>query len=184
MSRMHHNPLSFDRVLWVRVHWLVQMTRDNSKGPQGLIESLGFLVWDFPMALIAGNDLLLHSRVSCCVSPHGILLLAYNIVAVLLNRDIQERKLLKVIIGGFTNDHQLPAVRSQGVRFPRYGRFKFLKRTELEYTRVVGCPTGIERLYDSPAWLVHDYCYKMHWGKVVLPLMVLFIHWYWCKWKI
>ena len=118
------------------------------------------------------------------MSPYGISLISYNVVLVFLPTVILGRKLLKVVIGGFTNDHKSAAVRSRGARFPRFGRFKFLKRTDSEYTRVEGCPTGIERLNDSPAWLVHDYCYKMHWGMVVLPLMVLFIHWYWCKWKI
>ena len=104
--------------------------------------------------------------------------------SLLLTKVIQESKLLTVIVGGFTNDHKSAAVRSQGVRFPSYGRFKVLKRTDLEFSRVVGCPPGIERLYNELPWLVHDYCYKMHWGKVVLPLMVKFLHWIRCKWKI
>ena len=136
------------------------------------------------MVLLTRNDSLRNCRVPCCVSLHWNLLIAYKVLKVFLGRDIQESKLLQVIISGFTNGHELAAARSQGVRFPRYGRFKFLKRTKLEYIRMVGCPTGIERIYGSPPWLVHDCCYRMHWGKVVLPLMVLCIHWYWCKWKI
>ena len=109
---------------------------------------------------------------------------AFRLESLLLTKVIQESKLLTVIVGGFTNDHKSAAVRSQGVRFPSYGRFKVLKRTDLEFSRVMGCPPGIERLYDRLPWLVHDYCYKMHWGKVVLPLMVKFLHWIRCKWKI
>ena len=184
MSQMHHNFLSLDKMLWARVYWLLQLLRVSNMGTQGLIESLGFSVREFHRTLIAGNGFMLHSWVPCCVNSCGISLLHCNRRMVFLTEVIQERKLMRVIVGGFTSDHKSAAVRSQGVWFPSYGRFNVLRRTKLEYSRVMGCPPGLDRLYDRLSWLVHDCCFKMHWGKVVLPLMVQYLHWYWCKWKI
>ena len=184
MSPIHHNFLSTDKVLWVGVYWLAHLLRDSNMGTQGLIESLGFFVREFHMALIAGNDFMLHSRVPCCINSCGISLIRCHERMVFLTEVSHKRKLLQVIVGGFTSNHKSAAVRSQGVWFPSYERFKVLRRTKLKHSRVMGCPLGLDRLYDRLSWLVHDCCFKMHWGKVVLPLMVQYLHWFWCKWKI
>ena len=76
--------------------------------------------------------------------------------------------LLVVVTCCRTSDHKSAAARPQGVRFPRYGCFKFLRHLGLGHL-------DLNMLQSF---------YRIHWGKGVLPLMVLYIHWYWCKWKI
>ena len=184
MSQTHHSFLSIGKMLWAGVYWLIQLLRDSIMGTQGLIESPGFSVRDFHRILLAGNGFMLHSGVPCCVNPCGISLIHCHKRMVFLTEVSHKRKLLQVIVGGFTSNHKSAAVRSQGVWFPSYERFKVLRRTKLKHSRVMGCPLGLDRLYDRLSWLVHDCCFKMHWGKVVLPLMVQYLHWFWCKWKI
>ena len=79
-----------------------------------------------------------------------------------------DRGLLIVVTCCKTSDHESAAARPQGVRFPRYGCFKFLRHLGLGHLDLN---------------MIQSF-YRIHWGKGVLPLMVLCIHWYLCKWKI
>ena len=180
VSSVHQNFLSLGKLLWEGGTLLQILFENSGRGTQGLIVNLGFPVGETHRMLFTQVGVMLHSWMPCCVHPCGFSLLRYAGNILLLYRKLRWIK----IVDEVNRSLKSAAVRSPGVRFPSYGHFKVLQCPGLEYCRVMGSPPGIERLYDRLPWLVHDCCYKMHWGKVVLPLMVKFLHWIRCKWKI
>ena len=81
--------------------------------------------------------------------------------------------------------HRLAGFRPQDAWFPSYGRFKFLRCLGLgnfNIDRDVGCPTRKLGVYGN-ALQLDQVDNKVHWGKVVLPLVLVHFHWYWHKWR-
>ena len=159
---------------------LLILFENGGRGTQGLIVNLGFSVRESHRILFTQVGFMLYSWMPCCAHPCGIPPIHCVGKILLLYKKLGWIK----VIDEVTRNFNLITIWSPGVRFPSYGHFTVVQCPGLEYCRVMGSPPGIEWLYDRLPWLVHDCCYKMHWGKVVLPLMVKFLHWIRCKWKI